>query len=65
MNPIAGRCGFPLQMDYGADFECASCIAEPPVFDNARAVFQWNDASAKLGFRPKVLRSCGFSARVI
>lgn len=46
--PFCEVCGAPFNVDYGADVLCPSCIAEPPVFDRARAALVYNDASAKL-----------------
>lgn len=52
-RPFCARCGLPFSTDYGAGFECAKCIAEPPVFDCARAAFVHQDAARKLVSRFK------------
>lgn len=51
--PFCKRCGVPFSADYGAGVECPSCIAEPPVFDCARAALVYDDASHRLvvGFK--------------
>jgi ComF family protein len=38
-------CGLPFEIDPGADSLCASCLAEPPAFDCARAAMAYDDAS--------------------
>lgn len=52
-EPICVRCGAPFAVDYGADAECAACLAEPPAFDRARAAVVYDDASHGLivGFK--------------
>lgn len=51
--PFCRRCGIPFAADYGAGVECPACIAEPPVFDHARAALVYDDASHNLvvGFK--------------
>lgn len=51
--PFCRRCGVPFSVDYGAGVECPACIAEPPVFDRARAALVYDDASHRLvvGFK--------------
>lgn len=51
--PFCRLCGVPFSADYGKEVECPSCIAEPPVFDHARAALVYDDASHKLvvGFK--------------
>ena len=52
-RPFCRRCGVPFSVDYGAEVECPACIAEPPVFDRARAALVYDDASHELvvGFK--------------
>lgn len=47
-EPYCVRCGVPFSIDYGNDAECPSCLAEPPVFNRARAAIVYDDASHKL-----------------
>ncbi len=52
--PSCSCCGLPFALDLdGADVLCAACLAEPFVFDHARAAVVYNDASRKLilGFK--------------
>lgn len=52
-DPVCARCGAPFGHDYGEGAECASCIAEPPDYDRARAAVVYDDASRALlvGFK--------------
>ncbi|MHA7872260.1 MAG: ComF family protein, partial [Hyphococcus sp.] len=52
-EPFCRRCGVPFAAAYGDGVECPSCIAEPPVFDRARAAVVYDDASHRLvvGFK--------------
>lgn len=48
--PLCAACGFPFPYDAGepedaAAMLCGACIAGPPAYDRARAVFQYDDAS--------------------
>ena len=51
--PMCRSCGLPFPHDVGTDAECAACIAEPPPWDRARAVFAYDEASRSLilGFK--------------
>ncbi|MBM3536083.1 MAG: ComF family protein [Alphaproteobacteria bacterium] len=51
--PMCRRCGLPFPHDVGAEAECAACIADPPPWDRARAVFAYDGASRGLllGFK--------------
>jgi ComF family protein len=44
--PVCDRCGVPLP-DPEA-FTCAACLADPPVWDRARAALRYDPASARL-----------------
>jgi len=46
--PHCARCGLPFDFDVGADALCAACIRRPPVYERARAVFVYDDASRDL-----------------
>jgi ComF family protein len=52
-DPVCARCGAPFAVDYGPGSECAGCVAEPPVFDRARAGVVYDEASHALivGFK--------------
>lgn len=39
--PICAACGLPLPHDPGPDGRCAACLARPPRYDRARAVFRY------------------------
>ena len=43
--PCCACCGLPFDYDQGTDAVCAGCAAWLPVFDRARAVFAYDDAS--------------------
>jgi ComF family protein len=47
-RPFCGRCGIPFSAEYGESVECPACIAEPPVFDRARAALSYNEAARKV-----------------
>lgn len=53
--PFCARCGVPFPFDTGegAELLCGACIASPPVFGRARAVFHYDDGSRAmiLGFK--------------
>lgn len=53
--PFCICCGLPFAFDLGEgeDNSCAVCIADPPDYDRARAVFQYDDATRSmiLGFK--------------
>ena len=46
--PHCAACGLPFAYDLGAEVLCAACVAEPPAFRRARAVFRYDEASRKL-----------------
>ena len=46
--PCCTRCGLPFPYDAGTGVECAQCVAHPPPFDRARAVFAYDDQSRRL-----------------
>jgi len=46
-GPCCTTCGLPFEVDAGDDTPCAACIAKPPDFDRARAIFRYDDASRK------------------
>lgn len=51
--PFCESCGRPFEIDPEDGLLCAACIAEPPLFDRARAVMIYDDASRPLvtGFK--------------
>lgn len=51
--PHCACCGVPFDLDPGPGALCAACIAEPPDFARARAVFRYDDASKGLVLRFK------------
>jgi len=38
-------CGLPFELDPGSETLCAACLADPPVFDRARAVMRYDEKS--------------------
>ncbi|BCW87925.1 hypothetical protein sos41_10570 [Alphaproteobacteria bacterium SO-S41] len=38
------RCGLPLEASFLGETDCAACIARPPAFSRARAVFRYDTA---------------------
>lgn len=46
-GPVCPICGFPFEVDAGPDMLCGACLARPPAFDRARAVFRYDDLSKK------------------
>jgi ComF family protein len=46
--PCCACCGFPFAHDEGSGALCAACLARPPSFARARAVFAYDDASRGL-----------------
>ncbi len=51
--PLCDRCGSPFDIGAGEGLLCAACIARPPEYDRARAVFRYDDASRRLVLRFK------------
>lgn len=46
--PCCPRCGEPFAGELGEEVLCGACLAQPPAFDRARAVFRYDDASKGL-----------------
>jgi len=46
--PCCACCGLPFAHDQGEGALCGGCVARPPVFQRARAVFRYDDASRGL-----------------
>lgn len=44
-SPCCACCGFPFEYDQGSDALCGGCAGRRPVYDRARAVFAYDDAS--------------------
>jgi len=44
-GPACECCGLPFELDPGPGTRCAACLAEPPVFDRARAVMRYDEGS--------------------
>ncbi|MBT5049947.1 MAG: ComF family protein [Rhodospirillaceae bacterium] len=43
--PLCSTCGYPFDYDPGAGVLCGACTAQSPVYNRARAVFVYDDAS--------------------
>ena len=46
-GPVCAACGLPFEVDAGPDTLCGTCLAEPPLFDCARAILTYDDLSKK------------------
>lgn len=51
--PLCACCGLPFEIDPGPGALCAGCMAEPPRFGRARAVFRYDEHGRRLvlGFK--------------
>lgn len=47
-DPACSRCGYPFETDPGPATLCGACLRQPPLFDRARAVMAYDDASREL-----------------
>lgn len=47
-GPGCARCGRPFDHDQGEGAECGHCLAEPPLWDRARAALVYDQGSRKL-----------------
>jgi ComF family protein len=47
-TPFCTRCGSPFPYNIGSSLECMPCMASPPPYDMARAVFAYDEGSRKL-----------------
>ena len=47
-DPCCATCGLPFDLPTEGETRCASCHAEPPAYDRARAVMRYDDASRHL-----------------
>ncbi len=52
-SPHCAVCGHPFEYDIGTDTLCGACMRRPPLFDRARAVLRYDEASRPLilGFK--------------
>ncbi|HZS82650.1 MAG TPA: ComF family protein [Stellaceae bacterium] len=46
--PLCACCGLPFPYEAGAEALCGACIADPPAYDRARAVFRYDERSRGL-----------------
>jgi ComF family protein len=46
--PLCVQCGWPFETPAAEDARCPACLADPPVFDAARAAIAYDDAARKL-----------------
>ena len=46
--PCCALCGYPFDFEMGPDALCPACTREAPVFDRARAVMAYDEASRRL-----------------
>jgi ComF family protein len=47
-EPLCARCGFPFELDPGAEKLCAACAARPPVVARTRSALAYDDESRRL-----------------
>lgn len=47
-RPVCRICGFPFEIDAGADALCGACVRQKPSFARARSVLRYDDASRDL-----------------
>lgn len=45
-QPYCASCAYPFEYAIGEEGLCGQCIAQPPPYDKARAVFRYEDASS-------------------
>lgn len=52
-SPYCKICGFPFEFDIEEKYECGKCISNPPKYDLARSLFNFDPYSKKLihGFK--------------
>ena len=61
--PHCAACGIPFELDFGPDALCATCIADPPRFQAARAALAYDDVPRRVlmrfkhGNRPTLART--------
>lgn len=46
--PLCVQCGYPFELDVGADTRCGGCLANPPDYDRARAAVAYDDRISKV-----------------
>lgn len=51
--PLCERCGQPFDFEEHTGSSCGACLAHPPGYERARAVFRYDDASKALVLRFK------------
>ena len=44
-GPMCDCCGLPFAFDPGEGTRCAACLAQPPAYDHARAIFAYDENS--------------------
>jgi ComF family protein len=44
-DPLCHRCGLPFEYELGESALCARCMAQPPVYTEARSVFRYDEHS--------------------
>jgi len=47
-DPVCECCGYPFEYDAGSHALCAGCIAQPPLFSQARSALQYDDHSRRM-----------------
>jgi predicted amidophosphoribosyltransferase len=53
VEPLCQRCGRPFEFKVADQSVCGRCLADPPIYDRARAVVLYDDASRGLLLRFK------------
>lgn len=62
--PCCERCGAPFDHDLGEGALCGACLADPPVFDRARAVLAYGDVARHVALRLKYGRRIGLAGLI-
>jgi len=47
-EPYCRVCGFPFEHDLGGELECAGCMSESPLYQHARSLVAYDEASRPL-----------------
>lgn len=46
-DPCCATCGYPFEFDLGPEMLCAACVLSRPVYGKARAIFSYDEHSAR------------------
>jgi len=60
-EPCCSACGVPFDIDLGEGAHCSSCLAEPPLWESARAALRYDDVARGIAHRLKYSRRTGLA----